>query len=441
MNATLVDRKGIASRLAAEGSFAIGCGYTTLAAEKYAEAGKELERRLAAARKAPDRHLLRFLAATQYYLGGHYQRAFHLSKHIEARFLSPSSRKLLPKFLKDVRERSSPNYKERMRKSLTQLWIAKDYEKVLDVLKDHQFIYGQGPLAFLRAVTCAELREWKVAAVFYAMAFPGVADGSDLMMMAAGHALIVPSEERVDEAWEYISQLHKLLPNAVTNIVASITCFFRASKATEENRLLMHRDQLRYFEEGRRAYQILPVDRQNHPEMRDILSMGFNAALMALIRLGDDAQARVMVEEAIRFEHNDPETFIQLAEYAFHRGQVSQAERLCNLALTKRLSNVVRAQVLGCLAVFQDCLGNPRAQVESLFRQAFDLDPGNENVATNYKVFTDTVTSTPVNGTKRWNLDPIRKPFDPDMISWESSQISGANRNARVRDVLFAGAM
>ena len=439
MNATLVDRKGIASRLAAEGSFAIGCGYTTVAAQKYAEAGKELERNLASARKAPDRHLLRFLAASQYYHGGHYQRALNLSKHIERRFLSPDMRQLLTKFSKDVNVRSSPNYKERMRKSVAELWLAKEFQKVLDVLKEHQFVYEQSSLAFLRAVICEELEQWKAAAVFYAMAIPDIPDGSDFMLMAVGRVLGMHSEGRIEEAWAYISHLQKLLPNAVTNTVTSITCFFRASKATGEDRLLLHRDQLRYFEDGRRAYQKLAVDRQNHPEMLDIMSMGFNAALMALKRLSDDTRFRTMADEAILMEPNNPGPYLQLAEYAFRRGQFSEAERLCNLALTKSLSNVVRAQVLGCLAVFQDCLGKPGAQVESLFRQAFDLDPGNESVATNYKLFMDTVTSTPVNGSKRWSLDTIRKPVDPDIISWESSQISGANRNARVRDVLLAG--
>lgn len=441
MNATLIDRKGTATRLAAEGSYAIGCGYTTLAAQKYAEAGQELERNLAAARKAPDRHLLRFLAATQYYLGGHYQRAFNLSKYIEARFLSPGTRELLPKFLKDVQERSSPNYKERIRKALSQLWLAKEFQKVLDVLKEHQFVYGQGTLAFLRAVICEELEQWKAAAVFYAMAIPDVPDGSDFMLMAVGRVLGMHSEGRIEEAWAYISHLQKLLPNAVTNTVTSITSFFRASKATGEDRLLLHRDQLRYFEDGRRAYQMLPTDRRNHPEMLEIMSMGFNAALMALKRLSDDTRFRALADEAILMEPNNPGPYLQLAEYAFRRGQFSEAERLCNLALTKSLSNVVRAQVLGCLAVFQDCLGKPGAQIESLFRQAFDLDPGNENVATNYKLFMDTVTSTPVNGTKRWSLDTIRKPIDTDNMMLDISRISGANRNARVRDVLLAGAM
>ena len=175
--------------------------------------------------------------------------------------------------------------------------------------------------------------------------------------------------------------------------------------------------------------------------MREIMSMGFNAALMALKRLSDDTRFRAMADEAIRMEPHNPGPYLQLAEYAFRRGQFSEAERLCNLALTKSLSNVVRAQVLGCLAVFQDCLGKPGAQVESLFRQAFDLDPGNENVATNYKLFMDTVTSTPVNGTKRWNLDPICKTIDTDIISSCSNQISGASRKSRVQEVLHAGAM
>ena len=472
MNTILIDPKGNATLLAAEGSYAIGCGYTTVAAQKYAEAGKELERNLAAARKAPDRHLLRFLAASQYYHGGHYQRAFNLSKHIEARFLSPGTRELLPKFLKDVQERSSPNYKERMRKSLSQLWFAKENEKVLNVLKDHQFIYEQEMLAFIRAVICEELGQWKAAAVFYLMAIHCILDGSFSMLIAVGYALRLHLVNRSEEAWDYINQLQELFPNTVTNTITSIICFLRASKATGEDRSNLHRDQLRYFEEGWREYQALPADRQNHPEIRETMSSAFNYALLALIRLGDDGHARVMVEQAIRFNPNDPGPFtvrgilnfpaeeavkdfqkaadlpnaghaphLYLAHHAFHKGQFAEAERLSKVALTMNLNNVVRAQTLGWLAVFRDCLDAPKQEVESLIKQAFDADPGNELVAAIDMIFKKPVPSTNINGTKRWNLDPIRKPVDPDIISWDTSRISGANRNARVRDVLFAGAM
>lgn len=340
MNATLIDSKGIASRLAAEGSFAIGSSQTILAAQKYAEAGKVLEQNLAAARKAPDRHHLRFLAATQYYLGGHYHRAFNLSKRIEARFLSPGTRELLPKFLKDVQERSSPDYKKRIRDAVTQLWVTEKYQNVLDVLKEHQFVYDQGPMAFLRAVLCERLGQWKAAAVFYAKAISGVPDGREFTVMAVGYALKICTEGQVKEAWEYINELQKRLPNAFTNTVASIICYFRASKATGEDRNLLHREQLRYFDDGWIAYRTLPVNQHTYQDVREILSMGFDAALTTLMRLGEDTAAREMADAAIKSGFN-----------------------------------------------------------------------------------------------------PIRKPIDPDVISWVSSQVLNANRTARVRDVLFAGAV
>lgn len=126
------DAKGKASRLVSEGSFAIGVGQTETASEKYQEAGRILESDVASATKAGDKHLLLFLAATQYYLGGRYADAKRLANRIEARHLPVTNRIPLSKFLQDVRTRSRDTYIPRMRKALTDMWQSKQYSRILE---------------------------------------------------------------------------------------------------------------------------------------------------------------------------------------------------------------------------------------------------------------------------------------------------------------------
>ena len=151
------DPDGAASRLAAEGNFALGVGDTALAAEKYGHAGRLLLAESRRPQKAAERHLLRFVAATQFYLGGHYGEALKYAKRVDASFLPNFAKPLLQTFLKDAGRRASPSYVPQMRESMAALWAQKKYHVGLDRLKDHPFVYEPGPLAFLRANLCENL--------------------------------------------------------------------------------------------------------------------------------------------------------------------------------------------------------------------------------------------------------------------------------------------
>ena len=58
----------------------MGLGDTDRARACYLEAGKLIEASIANERKQSEKHLLRFLAASQYYHGGHYEKALALGK-------------------------------------------------------------------------------------------------------------------------------------------------------------------------------------------------------------------------------------------------------------------------------------------------------------------------------------------------------------------------
>lgn len=472
MTPSTIDQTDPATLAASEGQAALGRGDTALARTKFVEAGDTLLREVAGAYKHADKTLLWFLAATQFYKGGEYHRALELTKKIEARLLPEKTRDLLPQFVRDVNFRTSPDYVARMRQTCTRLWHSGEYRQILDLLQDHPYVYDSGPLAFLRAVLCAKLGQWRAAALFYAMAIPGVPDGSDFMLMAISRALYLPAEGRVEEAWEYISRLRELLPNSVTNIVASLVTFFRASQQAGAERLSLHQEQLRYFEEGWRVFKALPLSKQQHPEMRSIMSICIDAAMMAYMRLGRDTQARAVVEEVIALEPNAPGPltargmltypsdkavndfriaaclpspgyvpFLFLAHHAFDSDRFAECERLCREALARKPGRIVQAQLHGWIAVCRGCMGASREEVEELFNQAFEIDPDNEQVAANYQVFKESREAASPTPTNRWNTRVNSDSVEPDFVTWESEHSGVSGRDATVQELLLAGSI
>jgi tetratricopeptide (TPR) repeat protein len=169
----MVDKDGSATRTSAEGEMALATGDTALAREKFAAAGEILLRNMGAVYKAADKHLLRFLAATQFYKGGHYQRALDLSEKIQARLLPKNVRDLLPPFLRDVKHRSSSGYVVGIRQRLIQLWEGKRPNEILVLLQDHPYVFRPAALAYFRAVACEDIGDFRAAALFFADAIRG----------------------------------------------------------------------------------------------------------------------------------------------------------------------------------------------------------------------------------------------------------------------------
>ncbi|HEX4611985.1 MAG TPA: hypothetical protein VH092_27560, partial [Urbifossiella sp.] len=418
------DRADPATLAAAEGQAALGRGDTALARAKFVEAGDILLREVRGTPGHADQTLLRFLAATQFYKGGEYRRALDLSKKLEARLLPKKTRDLLPTFRRDAATRTDPGYRGRMRDTCARLWAAGEYRQILDLLKDHPYVYDTAPLAFIRAVLCEELGQWKAAAVFYAKAIPGAEDGSDFMLMAVGRALGMPAEGRVEEAWENIRHLRDLFPNATTNIAASFVAFFRASRMAGAERQALLREQVQYFEEGWRAYLTLPPATRLRPVMRHLVTVGFGAAAVALRRLGERDRLRILVDEVTRREVDSPAAltargmltypsqeavadferaaalpnpgyfpFLYLAHHALRGGRIAECERLCREALLRNPSPAIQARLYGWIAVCRDRVGVPRAEVEDLFRQALEIDPDNDQVRANYRIFRETAAA------------------------------------------------
>ncbi len=164
----VIDQEGCATVASAEGQAALDAGDTERAQAKFALAGETLERETRDAMEDATAHLLRFLAATQFYIGGHYQRALELAKNITADLLPATTERLLPKFMEDVEARASRDYIARAQQRLQALWTAQNYSGIIELLQEDPYLIPPADLAFQRAVCSEMLRKYRPAVLFFA---------------------------------------------------------------------------------------------------------------------------------------------------------------------------------------------------------------------------------------------------------------------------------
>jgi tetratricopeptide (TPR) repeat protein len=456
---------GAATIAAAEGQVALAAGDTARAREKFSEAGTILERNVAQARKQSDKHFVRFLAASQYYKAGRYGKGLAICKKIQAKLLPPAVRPLFPAFSRDVRSRSRPGYEKRTRRELLNLWLTRQYSRLLEVLQEHPYVLPPGGLAFIGAVACEGLKGYRGAAVFYRDALKFGPRDLELIFSAAALPLTLPQEGRLDEAWEYARQQLEWIPHPVTYVSASLVCFHRASAAVgpEERRRLLQ-EQVHYFEETRRSFGGLPPDQQNHPQLRGYVALCYEAAAFGLLRLGDRRRAKEVCDDVIRFGPNSSgpwavrgivtypgETAVADFEQAAHlkdetyypyyylagdslkRGDFSRALSWARAALERRPGPRIKSQLVGWTAICKDALGAGREEVEGLFRQALEIDPENEVARSNYQLF---VASLPSRATPRkqgWQPGEVWPEEEQYLFARESGMTRAFDRTTPVR--------
>lgn len=181
MTLSLMDRDGRSTIASAEGQAALAAGNTVRAREKFAEAGSFLEEDIGNVRKQSEKHLLRFLAATQYFKGGEYAKALKLSQMIEQRLLPKNVRSLFPTFMKDVRSRASIGYESDVKSQLKASLSRKEYIQIIGLLQEHPFILPPETMAYLRGIACQELGNHRAALLFFEASRVNKEDGQRLL--------------------------------------------------------------------------------------------------------------------------------------------------------------------------------------------------------------------------------------------------------------------
>jgi tetratricopeptide (TPR) repeat protein len=247
-----IDRDGRSTVASAEGQAALAAGDTERARARFAQAGVDLEGEMMAAGDDTS-HLLRFLAATQFYKGGHYRKALELAEKIEEAKLPASTRRLLPKFLHDVQSRASPDYEDRVREQLRALWAAENYKGIIELLQEHPYVLTSWDLAFNRAICCEMLGKYRPAVLFFADAARRSRNHPAVLAALAPLPLNLMSEGRLPEAWEYVQAQVELFPNAVSYAVASLLRYQQARQSEGDARAALFKEKSRRDTSGRRA--------------------------------------------------------------------------------------------------------------------------------------------------------------------------------------------
>lgn len=276
-----------ATLAAAEALAALGVGDTALARQKYAEAGGILEREMKARHGGGEKQLLRFLAATQYYKGGDYQKAQELAQKIDAGALPKNVRGLLPQFLKDVKLRAAPGYAIGIRRTLHSLWLEQKPREAIAILQEHPFVVDAIVLALLRAELCDQLPDYRAAALFFVAALRRAAGAAQLAFISAATPLNLLSQDRLAEAAECVRYRLELLSHPVTFVTAALVRYHQFIKASGGERQRRLDELLAFVEQAWDAYQKLPAGQQNHPDMRAYMAFGFEIAAVSWLLQGN----------------------------------------------------------------------------------------------------------------------------------------------------------
>lgn len=297
-----------ASRIAIQAQGALTEGDTALAQSLFREAAEELERQISAVRKQSEKHTLRFLAASQYYHGGMYADAQRLFRRVQASLLPSQVRPVFQKFGQDVNERADPRYGEKIREALLLHFQKHEPQGILDLLQAHPYVLPPANLAFVRAASCEQLKDYRAAALFFADAIRFAPDRPALALALALMPLHLIHDGKLDEAWECVTHQRRAIPHALTSINASLVRYHQASRTVlPEERKTFSTEQIQYFEDAWQRFQLLPSPLQSNADLRDYMVLCFEAAAFAYLRLNQPEVARELCDRIIALFPGLPE--------------------------------------------------------------------------------------------------------------------------------------
>lgn len=469
-----VDRTQESSNLALEAQAALGEGDTDRARELFTAAGDKLAKDVRNATKRPEKDRLRFLAASQYYQGGLYERARDMCRKIEERQLPDKVRHLFPDFRRDVNDRASPGYADGVRNRLRTLWEAHRVREIIHLLSEHPYVLSRGDLAFLRAVCCEALRDYRAAALFFADALRWDPDDADVMCHSAATPIMMVHEGHLAEAEGYITHQLELLPHPLTHAAASLLRFFQAKESrrdAEERRDLLNL-QVSHCDSAWAGFMDLSAGHKQSPGTKVWMVLCLECGAFGADATGDRDKAIEYCSRAVELAPSKPGPYTvrgmltypdrqalddfqladrlreinyipyyYLAHSALTRKEYRDAREWCEKALARSPSVKVRAQLLEWLAM-------SRAEVtewfdvdaiRALFKQAKELDPNNARIERNSSTFEEGIrasTGPTVGG--HW-LAEISSPL-PDVWSQREQIATGGTpiqtHAARVYEIL-----
>jgi tetratricopeptide (TPR) repeat protein len=435
MNAVLtvleaVDRQGEVTRIALQANIALEAGDTPRARSLFQQAAEIMESGVAGLKKSSERDLARFLVATHYYKGGHYDRAAKVCERIQEKRLPSRARHIYPPFLKTVRERSAPDYaeqcarilfgqKERVKKERD----SSAAQKVIEILIENPYLLPHDQMANLRAKCAEVLGRQRAATLFFRDAWRFNPEDPTYL---SSYLDSLCKEGKHAEAWAIIEEDLANCPGARSSINAMYVInaiLVRDGRpntvADQEKRQQRRADQWMFFETALRSYRSLAPEERK--KLTLLMDFAFLFAWLASLELNDprkqletlnnwveqrpyDPLPRVLrgmmaypgdiantdFREAIRLRSPDPLPYYYLAYQALGSRNFHECDGLCTSALQRNPEADIRALLLSWQAIARWNLGLDKPhQIRRLFDEARQLKPDDPVIASYAEAFKD----------------------------------------------------
>jgi tetratricopeptide (TPR) repeat protein len=428
-----IDTGGEVTRVSGEAQIALEAGDTPLSSRLFLQAGKMLESAVARLSKASERDLARFLAATHYYKGGVYQEAARVCGRIQGGRLPSRVRHLYPPFLKDVKERSAPDYTRRYAATVAELYqrVTRDgdrdaAQKVIDLLIAHPYVVPHDRMAHFRARCCDVLGFRRATTLFYRDAWRF---NPDRPYALPPYLDSLCKEGRYAEAWKIVEGELADHPGARSSACAMLV--INAIRMRDGLRDEVQRDGeprasladlLKHFESAERDYRSLAAEQREGIAL--LIDFAFSIAWVAYVELGDAANqletlnrwielrprrpdARVIrgmmthpgaesikdFQAAVNLKSGDPTPYYYLAAEELRSGDFREYDRLSTLALEREPDAEMRATLLTwrAISLSRRGLAAPR-QIRDLIDEARQLKPDDPLIANYARAFDDEET-------------------------------------------------
>jgi hypothetical protein len=415
-----IDEKGEVTRVALDAQIALEAGDTISSARLFGQAGEMLESSVARLAKPSERDLARFLAATHYFKSGAYHEAARVCDRIQERRLPSRVRHLYPPFLKDVRERSAPDYAVRHARMLTDYYRRvregdRDAaQKAIDLLIAHPYLLPRERMAHLRARCCQLLGLGRAATLFYRDAWRFDPDDPYSLVPYLDSLC---KEGRYAEAWKIVEN-RLANDRSVQSSIYAILVVHRQVRAGEEddhNQLLITLSS--HFVSALEAYQALPDDERKRMALlmdwaaslaweiygevkafdrqREILDRWIEVLpnspsprLLRGVATYPGQASKKDLREAIRLNSSEPWPYYLLAQDALRSGDFQECDRLCSQALQRNRRPDIRAILLSWQAISRWNLGlSTSREIRRLFEEARTLKPDDPLIASYAQAF------------------------------------------------------
>lgn len=282
-----IDPDALSSHAAAKGFRALCEGDTVLAREKYSEAGKILESGAARIESGPEKNLLRFLAASQYYHGGDYQRAKRIVDRTKPMYLSESDREKFEAFRKDVDERADPEYPLRIRAAVFSARKTERWDAAIELLQRHPYVLERSALAWTRADLCLRSGRIKAAVLFSADAIRFSNYHPTPVFLRAGAGTFLKLHKKADEAAEFLRLVLDKQPTAL-DLVAVATDLYDKMKQGQADAGF---ELLRLIDVAQQEFAQLPLETTSDLDVRLCMAHGYLLAAITADRLRSRQEA------------------------------------------------------------------------------------------------------------------------------------------------------